>query len=436
MAELSCQSCEEIKQEVPSLVTNGLSSTMCASLKNDTGLKASSGNDDCEDLNNLNDCLVGNMETEIDRYDVCEWKPFTKKLIDNLYTTLKAMICAICGIWTNIHNLWTTIRSLCLKKEGNKIVLYSNLGDHCSVTDSDTTYDLTKSGNKIILTGSDGSRDEVTDSNTTYDLTINGHTVHLNGSDGTDDSVTVPDNDTKYGLSRSGHTVTIVEGGTNKSVTIPDDDTWQPNTANQAGYVTKGDGHENKVWATDDDGVPAWRDKGAIDGRAFVRFYRDLGTGSESVPYWDNITADFERTLDIYMNPSGMSGGNLPADRDYVVIVSNCTNLRYFGDINAQVTVYSSGDTRSIATLRSHLGQHPSVAIKQNGQSGVIQSDSFFENFSWTTSSAVLIKKGEHIKVNFHVSDAKAGASNNAVAPSARMHQFVCTWIPVAVEIN
>lgn len=377
MAELSCQSCEDIKQEVPSLVTNGLSSTMCASLKNDTGLKASSGNDDCEDLNNLNDCLVGNMETEIDKYDVCEWKPFTKKLIDNVWTTLKAMICAICGLWTNVHNLWTTLRSLCLKKEGNKIVLYSNLGDHCSVTDNDTKYSISKSGDKIILTGTDGSTDQVTDS-----------------------------------------------------------DTWQPNTANQAGYVTKGDGHENKVWATDDDGVPAWRDKGAIDGRAFVRFYRDLGTGSESVPYWDNITADFERTLDIYMNPSGMSGGNLPADRDYVVIVSNCTNLRYFGDINAQVTVYSSGDTRSISTLRSHLGQHPSVAIKQNGQSGVIQSDSFFENFSWTTSSAVLIKKGEHIKVNFHVSDAKAGASNNAVAPSARMHQFVCTWIPVAVEIN
>ena len=61
MADLNCTACEDIKQEVPSLVTNGLSSTMCASLKNDTGLKASSGNDDCEDLNNLNDCLVGNM---------------------------------------------------------------------------------------------------------------------------------------------------------------------------------------------------------------------------------------------------------------------------------------------------------------------------------------------------------------------------------------
>lgn len=379
MANTYCQACEDLREEVPELIANGFDNSMCASLQNDTGLKASSGNNDCTDLNNLNDCLIGNADEELEDYDVCDWKEFMRMLLPNLWTTLKAIICAICGIWTNIHNLWKTLRSLCITKTGNTIKLVSDLGTHCSVTDSDTKYDLSKSGRKIILTGSDGSTDEVD---------------------------------------------------------IPDTDTWKPNTRTQEGYVAAGDGHADQVWATNSNGVPAWRDKGSIDGRAFVRFYRDLGTGSESVPYWDNISDGFERTLNIYMNPSGMDGGNQAADRDYVVIVSNCTNLRYFGDINAQVTVYSSGDTRSIATLRSHLGQHPSVAIKQNGTSGVIRSDTFFENFSWTTSSAVLIKKGEHIKVNFHVSDAKAGSSNNSVAPSARMHQFVCTWIPVAVEIN
>lgn len=376
MANLNCSACEEIKQEVPSIVTDGLSNTMCTSLKNDTGLKASSGNDDCDDLNNLNDCLVGNMETEIDKHDVCDWKPFTKSLIGNLWTTLKAMICAICGLWTNVHNLWTTISSLCLKRDGNKIVLYSNLGDHCSVTDNDTKYSLSKNGDKIILTGTDGSADQVTDS-----------------------------------------------------------DTWQPNTASQAGYVAKGDGHANQVWATNDSGVPAWRDKGTIDGRAFVKYYRDLGTDSD-VPYWDNITDGFERTLDIYMDSHGNQSGTQVADRDYVVIISNCTNFRYFGDMNAKLTYYSSGDTRSVATIRSHQGQHPSIALKQYSGSAVVDSDSYFENFSWTNSGAVLLKAGEHIKVNFYVGDVDQGAAQQSVAPSARLHQFVLTWIPVAVQIN
>lgn len=224
----NCSACEDIRNDVPELIVNGFDDSMCTSLQNDTGLKASNGNDDCEDLNDLNDCLIGNLEEELEDYDVCDWKTFTKRLIPNLWTTLKGIICAICGIWTNIHNLWTTIRSLCITKTGNKISLTSNLGVHCTVTDSDTTYDLTISGHTITLTGSDGSTDSVTvpDNNTTYDLTINGHTIKLTGSDGTTDSVTVPDNNTTYDLTINGHTVKLTgSDGTNDTVTVPDDDT-------------------------------------------------------------------------------------------------------------------------------------------------------------------------------------------------------------------
>lgn len=256
MADLNCAACDDLREEVPELIVNGFSNTMCTSLKNDTGLKSSSGHNDCTDLDKLNDCLVGNMETEIDRYDVCDWKDFTKNLINNLWTTLKAMICAICGLWTNVHNLWSYARSFTLKKTGNKIYLEASDGVHGEVTDDDTTYTLTISGHTITLTGSDGSSRSVTvpdndtkydlsinghtvkltgsdgsqdsvtvpDNNTTYDLSISGHTIKLTGSDGSTDSVTVPDNNTTYGLSRDGHKVTLVPGGTNMSVTIPDDD--------------------------------------------------------------------------------------------------------------------------------------------------------------------------------------------------------------------
>jgi len=106
MANVNCSSCEEIRQTAPSLIVNGIDDTMCSSLSNDTGLTPSSGHNDCTDLNNLNDCLVGNQEAEVDLYEVCDWKKFMKQFIPNLWTTLKAIICAICGIWTNIHNLW------------------------------------------------------------------------------------------------------------------------------------------------------------------------------------------------------------------------------------------------------------------------------------------------------------------------------------------
>lgn len=276
MAELNCEACEEIKSEVPELIVNGFDDTMCTSLKNDTGLKSSSGNNDCTDLDNLNDCLIGNMETEIDDYDSCTWKDFMKKYISNAWTVFKSIICAICGLWTNVHNLWTTIRSLCISRSGRTISLTSNLGTHCTLTLPD-------------------------DENTTYDLSINGHTIHLIGSDGSDDSVTVPDNDTKYGLSISGHTVSIVENGSNPSVTVPDNNTtytlsingnqliltpssgsaqqvnlptFTPalNTVSADGYVEKGQGQANKVWKTDASGNPAWRDEEATDIQCIVDY--------------------------------------------------------------------------------------------------------------------------------------------------------------------
>lgn len=106
MAELNCSACEDLRQDAPNFINYGLTDNECASLGNDTGLNPSSGNNDCTDLNNMNDCLVGNMQEEVDAYEVCDWKQFMKLFIGNVWTVLKGIICAICGIWTNIHNLW------------------------------------------------------------------------------------------------------------------------------------------------------------------------------------------------------------------------------------------------------------------------------------------------------------------------------------------
>lgn len=105
MAKTNCAACEDIRSTDPNLIVNGLGTTECTSLKNDTGLSPSSGHDDCTDLENLNDCFIGNMEQEVDAYEVCDWKNFMKNFIPNLWTTTKGIICAICGLWKNIHRL-------------------------------------------------------------------------------------------------------------------------------------------------------------------------------------------------------------------------------------------------------------------------------------------------------------------------------------------
>ena len=371
MANIDCESCETLRRDVPELVVDGFDETMCNSLKNDTGLKPSLGNDDCEDFNTMNDCLIGNMEAEIDKYDSCSWKSYTRNLVKNLWTMFHGIICALCGIWTNIHQLWDTVRSFRLSKSGDQISLTSLLGNHGTVTDDDTKYDLE----------------------------LNDTTLSLIGSDGTQDDVVLP----------SGGDVDM-------------------NTKTEDGIVAKGNGHNNQVWATDNDGNPAWRSKDVIDGQAFIRYFRDLGAG-DSVPYWENVSDGFHpNALDIYMDSAGASGGSTPADRDYVVIVSNCTNYVGFQEIHGYLTFYSSGDTRSIAEIRSHQAQHPVIFGST--------ADDTLANFSWTTSGAILLKQGEHLKVDFYVTTAKKGNAQDTdnTRPKIRLHQFVLVWIPVSVD--
>ena len=111
MANVYCESCEELRENVPELITSGLTDEMKSSLENDTGLQPSVGNNDCEDLNNLNDCLIGNMAAELEKYDVCDWKQFMEEYATNDYVNNEALISAICGLWTQIHAIWDCLNS-------------------------------------------------------------------------------------------------------------------------------------------------------------------------------------------------------------------------------------------------------------------------------------------------------------------------------------
>lgn len=268
MIDYDCSACDDLRQTDPSFVVNGLGDTQCASLQNNTGLNPSSGNDDCEDLNAMNDCLVKNMETEIDSYNVCSWKVYMKALVDNLWTMFKGIICSICGLWAKVN------------------CVYDGL---------------------VALANAIGS---------------------------------------------------------------------------------------------------------TVGAQSFVRYYRDnsgTGYGYE----WDIQHGD-THTLDIYMDADLDNAGTQAADKDYVVMVSNCTDIHDTSNCAVILTFYSSGDTRPIADIRKRQGQHPTVV----GTS--------VDDFSWTTSGAILIKKGEHIKVEAYVESGTTGWF--------RLHQFALTWIPVNIS--
>lgn len=108
----NCQACEELRNDAPAFVTNGVTNAVCTSLKNNTGLSTTNGNDNAEDLQNAIDCLIGNMESELAAYDVCDWKDFMRLLIPNLYNTLTAMLCGDTGQWTKLADLECQIKYL------------------------------------------------------------------------------------------------------------------------------------------------------------------------------------------------------------------------------------------------------------------------------------------------------------------------------------
>ena len=105
MSSKDCNACRDLQDYAPNFVVNGANSEVIASLQKNTGLNPhlSVLHDDCEDLHDVNDCLIGNMEDEIEAYDVCDWKEYMRRLVGNLYETLKCLIAAICGLWNHVE---------------------------------------------------------------------------------------------------------------------------------------------------------------------------------------------------------------------------------------------------------------------------------------------------------------------------------------------
>lgn len=186
-----CEACEELRTNAAELVVNGWNDDYCTTMQNDNGLGY--GNNDCEDLGTLNDCLIGSMDDEAQITDQCDWRDYMSKFVQNLWTFNSAVICAICGIWTQIWLIWEQIELLWEQVNRLWCIVNSHSNGFTLEIGEDTegeSYLVAGKGVSFYNAGSGQAGNRKTDVTMEYiggALVFMGGSLQFNQSDFTDD---------------------------------------------------------------------------------------------------------------------------------------------------------------------------------------------------------------------------------------------------------
>lgn len=106
-----CSACDSLKATSSNFIQKGVTDAICANLKANQGFE-NKGHNNCTDMHDMNDCLLGGLLEKIDTYDVCDVKEAIKDLEKNLISIMDVMICSDCGQWEEIEKLWAEIQKI------------------------------------------------------------------------------------------------------------------------------------------------------------------------------------------------------------------------------------------------------------------------------------------------------------------------------------
>lgn len=100
-----CGSCNDLKILQPDIKAVGMTTAICNSLKNDTGLNPSvtPRHTNCDDMSLLSDCMIGGVIQDMNKYNPCDYKEALTDALTNLKLVVDALNCSNCGIWSRIH---------------------------------------------------------------------------------------------------------------------------------------------------------------------------------------------------------------------------------------------------------------------------------------------------------------------------------------------
>lgn len=125
-----CSACDSLKATSSNFIQKGVTDTICANLKANQGFE-NKGHNNCTDMHDMNDCLLGGLLEKIDTIDVCDTKEAIKDLEKNLISIIDVMICSDCGQWAEIQKIWNAIRDL----QGKVGKLEGSVGDMYSAVE-------------------------------------------------------------------------------------------------------------------------------------------------------------------------------------------------------------------------------------------------------------------------------------------------------------